>query len=321
VTDSSTTYAFHACGLTIHTDRPLPGLRPIDAPAQLAGPPATLNLHTGELRKIPKVAPAGEPLADPTEQYRDFYAAVRDEDGFLVRFFAGCDVRISEDLTEATHHRAPDADDGLIDVLLSGTLLATVVALRGTCVLHASAVETQGRALAFVGHSGMGKSTLAIAACGAGARLIAEDVLAVTEGTSGPNCLPGNTDIRLRKGSVSLIERLEDAERIRTPDGRDGVRPPLAPEVPTPLVGVVIPRPSRSAKELSMERMPPVSALFRLMNFPRVNGLNEPGVVRTQFKVIGDIARQTPVWTVTVPWGPPFQDELGAKLLGFALHG
>lgn len=306
ITDTS---VYRSCGVTLRSDRVLPGLRSagsLDEPG--------CHVWSGEPRPISKEVPRGRPLLDPSEQHRDFYTAVEDEHGYLLRFFSRCDVRLTADLGSATHHRAPDADDGFIDVLLAGTFLAFLTALNGNCVLHASAVEVDGRGLAFVGHSGMGKSTLALATCAAGARLIAEDVLVVTtEGSV--RCLPGNTDIRLRRGSVALLDRMPEAERIVTPDGRDGVRPPLSGADPVPLRALVVPRPSRKAAELTLERMPPVNALFRLMNFPRLNGFIDPGVVRRQFHGTGAIARHVPVFVATVPWGPPFRLDLGDELL------
>lgn len=309
-------WIYRSCGVTLSSDRPLPGVRP--APA---GSEPDVRLRSGERRRIPKEVPDGRLILDPSEQHRGFYTAVEDADGILLRFFAGCDIRIAGDLSSAVHHRAPDADDGLIDVLLAGTLLSLLTALRGACVLHASAVELDGRGLAFVGHSGMGKSTLAVASCAAGARLIAEDIVAVSTPEASPHCLPGNTDIRLRKGSVSLLERMAGAERVVTPDGREGVRPPLSDDEPVPLHTLVIPRPSRKAPHLTVDCMPPVSALFRLMNFPRLNGLIEPRVVQRQFQATGDIARRVPVLVVTVPWGPPFQDGLGERLLALLDRG
>ena len=302
-------WRFRSGGLTIDADRPLPGLALSDDAAA-----DELRLRVGDRRTIPLDPPDGERIVDPGERYKRLYFAVRDDDGYLLRFFGQCDVHLTKDLTSATYHRDPGADDGLVDVLIAGTFLALVLSLRGTCVLHASAVEVNGRALAFVGYSGMGKSTLTIASCAAGARLIAEDVLAV-ETEAHPTCLPGNTDIRLRKGSVSLIERVPDAERVATADGRHAVRPALTKLTAIPLDTLVIPLPDRNADELTVKTLPATSALFRLLNFPRVIGLCEPAVVRRQFEGAGAIARAVPVRAATVPWGPPFRDDLGERLL------
>jgi hypothetical protein len=62
---------------------------------------------------------------------------------------------------------------------LAAQVLPFASAIRGFEVFHASAVELDGRAVAFVGPSGSGKSTLALRLAAAGAGLLTDDVLAV----------------------------------------------------------------------------------------------------------------------------------------------
>ena len=303
---------FSSGGIDIWSDLDLPGV-----PQAPAGHRSThvLRLERGPTRPVPNEVPRGALVADFEGPQGRLYCAVRHDEGFTLRFFGVCDVQLDADLTlgEVSHH--PDAPPGMAEVLLAGTTLAFVLTMLGRCVLHASAVEVGGRALAFVGHSGMGKSTLALAACAAGARLIAEDVLAIVVHENGVDCLPGNTDMRLRKSALSLLQGVPDATRFQTPDGRQGVRPNLSGDESIRLDTVVIPRPMRSANELSVVRLPAVEALFRLMNFPRVDGLIEPGVVRTQFQGSGVVARSVPVLVAEVPWRQPLQPNLGRDLL------
>lgn len=60
-----------------------------------------------------------------------------------------------------------------------------LLAHRGTTVLHASAVEVDGAAVAFLGETGWGKSTLAASMAGAGHPLVSDDVLPLHEDTDG----------------------------------------------------------------------------------------------------------------------------------------
>ncbi|MDQ7993990.1 MAG: hypothetical protein AAGC63_16635, partial [Propionicimonas sp.] len=76
-----------------------------------------------------------------------------------------CDFEIDSSLSEVMVCPFEDMQPGLDRVLATGTLLSIVLQLRGDCVLHASAVERDGRALAFVGQSGRGKSTMATLMC------------------------------------------------------------------------------------------------------------------------------------------------------------
>lgn len=63
--------------------------------------------------------------------------------------------------------------------LLIAQVLPFAAVLRGLEAFHASAVLKDGRAVAFVGRSGAGKSSLALELCRHGATLIADDVLAL----------------------------------------------------------------------------------------------------------------------------------------------
>jgi hypothetical protein len=64
---------------------------------------------------------------------------------------------------------------------LLGPVLGLVLRLRGVMCLHASAVEIAGRAVAFVGDAGAGKSTTAAALARLGQGVISDDIVAVIE--------------------------------------------------------------------------------------------------------------------------------------------
>lgn len=69
---------------------------------------------------------------------------------------------------------------------------------RGVTVLHAGAVARGGRAVAFVGPSGIGKSTLCAELVADGWSFVADDGLAVDEDAAGAwRCLPGPPWLRL----------------------------------------------------------------------------------------------------------------------------
>ena len=150
--------------------------------------------------------PPGRVLLD-LRGSRRYYAATAVDQGFRLRFFGTCDVDLDPSLTRATVHPMPGADPDLLSVLVSGTLLAFVLTMRGETVLHASAVQVGDAALAFVGASGMGKSTMATLLCADGARLVTDDVLRLDTTSSPPTCALGATELRLRKGADHLSER------------------------------------------------------------------------------------------------------------------
>ena len=76
----------------------------------------------------------------------------RDPARWTLRYADICDVvrSIAQQKT-ITVHRSSEADPGLIPVFVEGSVLAHALTAEGLLVLHASAVEVDGRALAIVG--------------------------------------------------------------------------------------------------------------------------------------------------------------------------
>jgi hypothetical protein len=81
---------------------------------------------------------------------------------------------------------------------LAAQVLPFAAAVNGLEVLHASAVAIDTGAVAVLGASGAGKTSLAIALCEQGARFIADDVLAVELSDGGLLAHPG-TPLAVRK--------------------------------------------------------------------------------------------------------------------------
>lgn len=87
-------------------------------------------------------------------------------------------------------------DEALLAYLLVDALSFSMVRL-GWEPLHATAVTTNHGVVAFLGHSGDGKSTLAAAFVQAGARLVTDDMLVLTPGVPGWLAQPGPPRIKL----------------------------------------------------------------------------------------------------------------------------
>ena len=170
---------------------------------------------------------------------------VRRPDGsYLMRFARTVDFHISADTRTITMCLAEGIDADFGSVLAMGTVLSFVLLLRGACVLHASAVEFDGQVVAFVGCSGMGKSTMAALMCADGGRLVTDDVLHVDLRPATPTCHLGATELRLRKAAAELADRFDgEVGRRTTSDLRDALALSPCPTDRLPLAAVVIPLP------------------------------------------------------------------------------
>jgi hypothetical protein len=294
----------------------------VDSELELALPPAMdaagqsdLALRWGDEQAIPRVEPAGSLIAHMTRPDGSLlYAMNRQRDRTVLRYPEVCDFVGDLALRDVRVHPHPGADRGLAAVLASGALLAVHLKLRPELVLHASAVQLGEGVVAFVGSSGMGKSTLAALVCAHGGRLVTDDVLRV-DLADGARAYPGSTEARLRPNARPLADGAPRGTVRATADGRLAFRPGPPADAPAPLVACVVPLPSREATEVVVTRLPGASGLLRMLRFPRVVGWREPVTSAWEFQALADLVERVPVFQAFVPWGPPFAPGIVPELL------
>ena len=179
-------HGYRAYGLAIRSDLPLPELDrdPADVP--------DLTIRLGA---------TGRPLPQPPSgTVCDFgiesqYVAWPGVAAFLIR---GTHTIVIEP--------APGVSMPLLNLPLIGPVMALLLHLRGMLVLHASAVDLGGRAVAFLGPKGAGKSTTAGAFIAAGHRLLADDVLAIDiSDPANPNIVPAFPQLKLAEDAASSL--------------------------------------------------------------------------------------------------------------------
>jgi len=307
---SPTTYLLH--GLILNSEIPL------DEPIVDLQPP-DLWARIGAAREVPDEISEGDVVAELIMGSRRLYMAAETDHGLLVRFPGLADFIIDHESQTIICHSAESTDPRFVSILLPGTVLAVYLSMLGRCVLHASAVEANGRAVVFVGFSGMGKSTCAAMACATGARLITDDLL-VTDLSDKPEAVPGASHIRLREKASSILDAFGNRPRSwETADGRTAIAPPRYTSR-APIAGIVIPLPSRDLDRLEVRRIRAHEALTRLLPFARVPGWTRRDVVRSQFMNIGALANRVPVFEIAIPWGPPFEVGPIGKLVEDVTH-
>lgn len=97
----------------------------------------------------------------------------------------------------------PGVDEALLNTFIVGPILAVLLRQRGLLVLHASSAVVNDVAIAFIGNSGAGKSTMAQAFHGHGYPVMTDDVMVVQLGGDCPMALPGYPLIKLWPESVT----------------------------------------------------------------------------------------------------------------------
>jgi hypothetical protein len=239
---------------------------------------------------------------------------VDDPGRWTIRYAGIVQAELDRAQRTLTVHPAIGGDPGMVPVFVEGSLLAHVLAAEGLLAIHASAVEWGGAALALVGPSGMGKSTLAALLCSAGARLLADDALRVDVADGRATCYPGSRRLRLRTAAAPLAHAMDGAALTETADGRTAVRPAALADRPLPLRALVLPEPSRQALRVDVRRLGPVEAVQELLSYPRLTRWEDSEQIGTLFRLTADVAAAVPVYRATIPWGPPFRPGLPEEL-------
>ena len=179
-----------------------------------------VDIHWGEDIDDSGVPPSGQPIASFVHDNVAWYTAAASDSGYVLRFKGCGEFFISADLRDLEVRKDPLGEVELLPILLAGTVTAFLLALRGETVLHASAVAIDGAAVAFVGQSGRGKSTIAALLCVAGAELVTDDVSDRRSRTTGHVC-------RRRIGTSPSPSGSEDRPgAARHVESEDRGRPP-----------------------------------------------------------------------------------------------
>ena len=125
--------------------------------------------------------------------------------GYLLRFPDLADYRVSADGSNVTCFPAPDVAEATTQHLYLNQVLPLALSKMGKLVFHASAVEVGDSAVAFVGESGRGKSTLAASFALSGFRFLTDDGLVVESGGDGYLAFPSHPSIRLWQDSQEVL--------------------------------------------------------------------------------------------------------------------
>jgi hypothetical protein len=138
----------------------------------------------------------------------------RNAAGYLLRFPDLADFQVSADGSKVSCRPAPGVTDETPQHLYLNQVLPLVLNKLGKLVFHASAIELDGAAVAFVAESGRGKSTLAASFATCGYRLLSDDGMMVEAHGTGYQVRPSHPSLRLWEDSQ---EALLGADALKAP--------------------------------------------------------------------------------------------------------
>lgn len=129
----------------------------------------------------------------------------RSSNGYLLRFPGLADFEVSADGESVIAFAVPGTDDATVEHLYINQLVPLALSRQGLPAFHASVITVPGGAVAFLGKTGMGKSTLAASFALQGATFLTDDALLIEEHADGCRAQPSHASIRLWEDSVEAL--------------------------------------------------------------------------------------------------------------------
>ena len=194
-------------GLVLKSNRAIPGLKPL-----LDLPVADVEVCLGDgppyLDHPVESAPEVWYISQNTYQADEPVLQVWKLQGgayFWLRYWDGVEFVVDRKGTRVWARWPGKASLEEVTVYLLGPILGFLLRLRGLTCLHASAIEVDGHALAFMGPPGAGKSTTAAAFARLGYAVLTDDITALEETRERFWVLPASPRLCLWPDSVSAV--------------------------------------------------------------------------------------------------------------------
>ena len=281
-------------------------------------PPAALP-ETLLGAEVVAAAPASLPGAPLLEMREDEFHIIAHGDHAWIDI-TGVGVFEIDRGRRVTVKAAPDAEPGVLEVYLSGTVDALLLAQRRSFALHANAVAIGDRGVLIAGDSGSGKSTTAIRMLQRGHGHVADDMCA----------------LGVEHGRVALDH--PTARGLR-------VSPEAAESLQLDLAGASRPFPSSDKLVLPIQAGPPARPVaIAVLEIAASGGLAVRRVVGSEavrhilahvyradvllhiwpqelFDWAADVAAAVPVHVITRPAGVRTIDEVAAAVESLAAGG
>jgi hypothetical protein len=241
--------------------------------------------------------------------------------GYLLRFHRLADFEISTDGAAIDCQPLPGVPAVTLRHLLLDQVAPLVMSLRGRLVLHASAVSTPRGAVAFVGDSGQGKSTLAANLACRGFPVIADDCLLLGEDTDCSVVVPSYPGLRLwpdavarlfGKGSErSAVAHYSDKKRVLVgKSDTNSDRVPLWRLFLFPSTG------SADPTGIEIERLVGSDALVEIVKRAYVLDVTDRATIARVFERISKVVARTTVYRLNYPYDFALLPRIGNAVTG-----
>jgi len=301
---------YHIFGDTFRSDLTFPELLPCESPSH---PKWVLSrVHQ------PAPLPDAEFIGKEEVESGVFVSLYRAADVFRLVFddTGSFDVSADGRRIDWLPPENPDLSAVRKDVL--GRVFAACLQQEGIITLHGSAVELDGVAVAFLAPKFHGKSTTASAMVESGARLVADDVVAVSGGVD-PVVMPSVPFVQLRRdsaeqvvGSSASVRGGEDASKLQM--AWNAPERNLSAPASLAAVYLLAPMPPGASDAVRRERLPGIAAALAPLGQAKIVGLLGGRYRSTLMQRMADLSERVPVYRLEIPRDFTRLPELTAAL-------
>jgi len=231
------------------------------------------------------------------------------DDQYLLRFHDIADFAVAPKRREIIAEAIGGTPvDTLIHLLLN-QVIALIAGASGRLVVHASAVRVGDGAIAFVGKSGQGKSTLAASFGASGFPLVTDDCLMLDLHDDRLIATPSYPGLRLwHDSAVHVFGEKTDFAAVAhyTSKKRVGVghSPAAFADTPLPLTRMYFLDPAADAADMREVRITPLSprdVFTELVSFSFQLDVTDRNVLRREFELLGSIATRPLFFRLSFP--------------------
>ena len=220
--------------------------------------------------------------------------------GYHVRFPAQADFAIAFDPPQVRAWPVPGGDPGTVETLYANAILPLIGNHLGRLNLHGSAVATEAGAVAFLGQSRRGKTTLAGAFAAHGHPFLSEDVLALSQAAGTYQVAPQRPLLRLFHDSAAhLVGPAANwgASEKNELDADDRLPHCAQPQA---LRAICVLGPGK-ARKVALHRLGEAEALAELFRHAFVLDVEDRPRLRAHFERLGELAARVPVHALDYP--------------------
>lgn len=228
----------------------------------------------------------------------------RTHDGILVRFPEAADFTVRNAQTDVVCNPAPAIGAETVADLYHNAIIPLLDNHDGRLALHGSAVSFESKAIAFVGQSRSGKTTLAGAFARAGHPFLTEDAIRLTLEQNQYTLKPTRPILRLFADSAQhLIEATGPEQESDNGDAKRAVLagdllPFASDELP---LGAIFLLGDGSAPSPKLTQLSAVEAFERLLQHAFLLDVEDKTRLRAHFERLGALSESAPCFALDYP--------------------